>query len=88
MQLTLEIPDDVAERLRAEGGDLSRRVLEVFALKEYRSGNLSRPEMRKLLGFESRFELDDFLKLHHVTEDLLTVEDFESQLEGLRRLGF
>jgi hypothetical protein len=88
VKLTLEIPDDVAEQLRLEGVDVSREVLEGFALKEYRAGTLSRPQVRKLLGFESRFELDDFLKLHNVTEDLMTVEEFEDQLEGLRRLGF
>ena len=27
MNLTLSIPDDLANRLNAEGGDLSRRVL-------------------------------------------------------------
>ncbi len=32
MNLTVEIPDDVAERLTAAGGDLSRRALEALAL--------------------------------------------------------
>ena len=88
MQVTVEIPDEIVERLRAEGSDLSRRTLEAFALEEYRAGNLSGPDMMDLLGFESRFDLNDFLKLHNVTEDLLTVEDLQRQREGLRRLGF
>jgi hypothetical protein len=33
MHLTVEIPDDVAQRLAAAGGDLSRRALEAFAIK-------------------------------------------------------
>jgi hypothetical protein len=37
MNLTVEIPDDLAGRLSATGGDLSRRALEAFALEEYKN---------------------------------------------------
>ena len=33
MNLTVEIPDDLVGQLSAEGGDLSRRALEAFALE-------------------------------------------------------
>jgi Uncharacterised protein family (UPF0175) len=36
MQVTLHIPDDIAERLAATGGDVSRRALEAIALEGYR----------------------------------------------------
>src|SRR3974390_3588665 len=36
MDLIVEIPDDVAGRLKAAGGDLSRRALEALALEEYK----------------------------------------------------
>jgi hypothetical protein len=32
MEVTLHIPDDVAKRLSASGGDVSRRALEALAL--------------------------------------------------------
>jgi hypothetical protein len=32
MEITLRIPDDVAKRLSAAGGDVSRRALEAVAL--------------------------------------------------------
>ena len=48
MNVTLEIPDDVAERLTAAGGDLSRRVLEALVLEEYKHSRLTRPEARRL----------------------------------------
>jgi hypothetical protein len=38
MNVTLEIPDDVAERLTAAGDDLSRRALEALVLEEYKRG--------------------------------------------------
>jgi hypothetical protein len=38
MDLTVHIPDDIAPRLQAAGGDLSRRALEALALEEYKPG--------------------------------------------------
>ena len=66
MNLTVQIPDDLARSLNAAGGDLSRRALEALALDEYRSGRLTKPELRHALGFETGYELDGFLKMHQV----------------------
>jgi hypothetical protein len=60
MNVPLETPDDVAERLTAAGEDRSRRALETLVLEECRRGRLIRPEARRLLGFETRSELDTF----------------------------
>jgi hypothetical protein len=86
MELAVQIPDDLASRMSASGGDLSRRALEALALQEFRSGHITKPELRRLLGFETRYQLDDFLKAHEVYEDY-TLEDLEKELEGLKRLG-
>jgi len=66
VNLTVEIPDDLARSLSAAGGDLSRRVLEALALDEYKSGRLSKLEIRHALGFETGYELDGFLKMLQV----------------------
>ena len=88
MDVGLHIPDELATRLSAaEGGDLSRRALEGLALEEYKKGNLTDPELRHLLGFETRYELDGFQKAHGVFEDF-TMEDFEHDLADLKSLGF
>jgi len=86
MNVTVRIPDELAERLAAEGGDLERRALEGFALAEYQAGRVTRPELRRLLGFGTRYELDGFLKAHGVNEGM-TLEEFESDRETLDRLG-
>jgi hypothetical protein len=86
MELTVQIPDDVARSMSASGGDLSRRALEALALEEFKSGHITKPELRRLLGFGTRYQLDGFLKAHEVYEDY-TMEDLEQELEGLRRLG-
>ena len=72
--------------MSADGRDLSRRALEALALEEFKSGHLTKPELRRLLDFETRYELDGFLKAHEVYEDY-TMEDLEQELEGLKRLG-
>lgn len=86
MEVTVHIPDDLAARLGAEG-DLSRRALEALALEEYKSGRIGRADLRRFLGFTTRYELDGFLKAHDVWTDY-TLEDFQRERDDLRRLGF
>jgi hypothetical protein len=86
MDVTVQIPDDLANRMGA-GGDLSRRALEALAAEEYKRGRLTKPDLRRLLGFETGHQIDEFLKAHEVFEDY-TLEDLEREREGLRRLGF
>lgn len=86
MNVTIQIPDELARDLAASGGDLTRRALEGFALEEYKNGRLTRPGMRRLLGFETRDQLDAFLKAHVVTEDLPTLEDFEQETRDAQSL--
>ena len=87
MELTVQIPDDVAERLSAAGGDLSRRALEALVAEEYKHGRLTKPDLRRLLGFATSDQIDGFLKAHDIWIDY-TIEDLERERAGLRRLGF
>lgn len=66
MNLTVQIPDDLARSMSTAGGDLSRRVLEALVLDEYKSGRLTKPELRHALGFATGYELDGFLKMHQI----------------------
>ena len=87
MQVTVDIPDDLAVRLTTAGGNLSRRALEALALQEYKLGRLSKPELRRLLGFGTRDALDGFLKAHEIFESY-SLEDLERERQELRQLGF
>ncbi len=86
MDVTVQIPDDLASRLGTRN-DLSRRALEALAAEEYKRGRLNKPDLRRLLGLETGHQIDEFLKAHDVFEDY-TLEDLEREREGLRRLGF
>jgi Uncharacterised protein family (UPF0175) len=86
MNLIVHIPDELAGSISA-GGDLSRRVLEAFGIEEYKSERLSKAQLRRLLGFETRYELDDFLKVHRVSANV-TIEDVRRDVQDLKSLGF
>ncbi len=86
MHLSLEIPDEIANRLALSGGDLSRRALEGFALEELRAGRITETQLREMLEL-ARIQLDGFLKAHEIYQDY-TVEDFEEERQTLKRLIF
>jgi hypothetical protein len=87
LELTVHIPDDIAARLGGSVSDnLSRRALEAFLAEGYRLGHLHKPDLRRLLGFETSHEIDGFLKAHNVYEDY-SLEDFEREQDALRSLG-
>jgi hypothetical protein len=85
MNLTVEIPDELANHLSA-GGDLSRRMLESFAVQEYKAERISKVQLRRLLGFETRYELDGFLKAHQVRPNV-TIDDLGRDVQDLKSLG-
>ncbi len=77
MQITVQLPDDLA--LRA---DPVREALEAFAIEGYRSGALTAYQTRTMLGIETRYEFDGFLKDHEVWEHAYSVQDLEDDLRG------
>ncbi len=79
MKITLNVPDDIAKDLGAETGDLSRLALESMALEGYRSRHVSEEQVRRMLSFESRFEVHAFLKVHNVFLDY-SMQDLEDDL--------
>ena len=86
MQLTLNLPDELSAALAASGPDLPRAAFEAIALEAYRERKLTTAQLRRLLGFESRHELDGFLKQHEVWLEY-TWQDLERDRETHHRLG-
>ena len=84
MRITVEIPDDVARKVVSPDGDLARILLEDFAVESYRAGKLTMDQVRELLGFATRMQVDAFLQQHQVFD--YTVQDFEKDLATLDRL--
>jgi predicted HTH domain antitoxin len=83
--VSFQLPDGIEEQLRAELGDVSAAAKEAALVELYRQGQLSHGKFAESLSL-SRYEADSVLKRHHVTEDLLTAEELDQQLEKLRGL--
>ena len=84
MQITIELPEDIAVRLESKWKDLPRAALESLALEAYRSHALTAAQLRRLLGFETRMQVDAFLKEHEIFDS--SASDFELDRETLRDL--
>jgi predicted HTH domain antitoxin len=78
MEVTLHIPDDVAKRIAAAGGDVSRRALEALALQGYREQTLTLYQVSEMLNF-SRVETEDFLGRHQVPLALIDKADLDRE---------
>jgi Uncharacterised protein family (UPF0175) len=84
VRITLELPEDIAEGLGSRWKDLPRAALESLAIEAYRSRALTAPQLRRLLAFETRMQVDAFLKDHEIYD--YSVADFEQDRETLREL--
>ena len=84
MQITIELPEDLVVRLESKWNDLPRAALERLALEAYRSRALTAAQVRRLLGFQTRMEVDTFLKEHEIFD--YSAADFEQDRETLREL--
>jgi predicted HTH domain antitoxin len=83
MEVTVTIPEDIAAQLHTKWTDLPRAALESLALEAYRSSTLTTAQLRRLLGFESRNELDGFLKHAGIYLDY-DLDDLKQDLETIR----
>ena len=86
MNVTVEIPDDIASRLVAGGRDLSREALEMIAADAYKQDRITKTELQRLLGIETSYELDGFLKDHGIWIEY-TMDDSAREQRSLDRLG-
>lgn len=84
MRITVDIPDELAREVVSPDGDAARILLEDFAVESYRARKLTMDQIRELLGFSTRMQVDAFLQLHQVYD--YTVEDLEKDLATLDRL--
>ena len=80
MQITVELPDDIARH-----SNPGREALEQLAIEGYRCGALTHHQAAQLLGM-SRFEFEDFLIEHGVEDHAYSVADLQQDLADLEKL--
>ena len=84
--VTIHLPDELSQAIASPGGDLSRAALEALATEAYRERKISHFQLGRLLGLETRAEVDSFLKTRAVELEY-SLEDLERDRATLRRLG-
>jgi predicted HTH domain antitoxin len=81
MQITIDLPDDIANQLPP--GNISRRILELIAADSYRQGHIGAAEVRRMLNFSSRWETYEFLK-REKADLAYTEDDLEQDVQNIR----
>jgi hypothetical protein len=77
MQVTVEIPDEFLSRILPAGQDPSRALLEEAALKAFCEDRVTAYELRLILGFDTRYQLDGFLKDRGIVHGAYGPEELE-----------
>ena len=80
MQITVELPDDIAWH-----SDPGREALEQLAIDGYRCGALTHHQAGQLLGM-SRFEFNDFLSERGISDYAFSMDDLQQDLADLEKL--
>jgi predicted HTH domain antitoxin len=78
MPVTIDMPEDISAALEGRWDNVPRRSLEAIAVEAYRTGALTESQIRRLLGFETRFQVHALLKEHQVALRY-TAEDLEAE---------
>jgi predicted HTH domain antitoxin len=85
MSVTFQLPSDLEQNLRHDLKDLEGEAKEAFLVALYRQGKLSHLALSQALSLD-RFETEDLLHKHNVTEDLGTLEDYLEDARTLEKL--
>ena len=85
MAVSFQLPTDLEQALRGRLRDLDAEAKEALLVAMYRQGKLSHVALSKAMGLD-RFETEELLRKHNVTEDLGTVEDYLSDAATLAEL--
>jgi hypothetical protein len=84
MRVTVEIPDQFFGQIVPAGQDASRMLLETAVAEAYRERRLTMEQVRELLGFATRMQVDAFLQQHEVYD--YAVDDLDKYMATLERL--
>ncbi|BAT53747.1 hypothetical protein NOS3756_27090 [Nostoc sp. NIES-3756] len=62
MQITIDLPDKLTEKIQGEWDNLSQKILANLVLDAFQDGLIDFDELKDMLNFFSDTELQDFLK--------------------------
>jgi predicted HTH domain antitoxin len=85
MQITIELPNNIANQLQLQPANISRQILELIVADNYRQGHIGAAQVRQMLNFSSRWETYEFLKREKAYLPY-TEDDFEQDSQAIRNV--
>jgi hypothetical protein len=86
MQVVVEIPDEFSRQILPAGQDPSRALLEEAALKAFCDNRITAHELQQILSFDTRHQLDGFLKDRGIDHGAYGPEDLQHDVHTMDRL--
>ena len=83
MTVTISLPDELID---SDSRDLPRQVLEQVAIDGYRSGQLTSAQVRRILGYDSRLQVYEFLSAHDVPWVDADEEELRREVDMMSKL--
>jgi predicted HTH domain antitoxin len=85
MVISFDVPSDIESLLVAQFRDPGQAAKEALAIEGYRSGKFGVSTVRRILGFETRWEAEEWLFRHRVSINYGS-EDLEADRRTLSQL--
>lgn len=83
VNVTIELPPDLENRIRQSAPDIAADIKEAYAVELFRRGVLDHYALSQFLNID-RYETDACLIRHNVEEGGLTVEDVEQDVRNIQ----
>ena len=83
MTVTIDLPPDVEQRIRARQPDLTGEFGEAVALALFRKGLVTHADLGRILRLD-REETNALLKHHQVYDHALTGDDIDADVRSLK----
>jgi Uncharacterised protein family (UPF0175) len=77
VQSTVELPNDLTQH-----ADAAREAVQAVAIAGYRAGSLTAYEVQRLLGFQTRFEVEGYLKERAIHDHACDAANLDKDMEN------
>lgn len=85
MAITIRIPSGVEERLRKQDPQLDEKARDMFLVANYQAGRLSTGDIAIILGFDTRYEAEQWLAKQGASQNY-SLSDLAADQTTLDRL--
>ncbi len=85
MAITIQLPAEIEEDLRHQDPALENHTRDQFLIANYQAGKLSTGDIAVILGFQTRFQAEEWLALHGACQNYSS-EDLDADSQTLNRI--